>query len=317
LNNSLFATFDLAGDPAMPIFAAELEFCHWGDFGPGAAGYVEVSDNGGLTWNNMYEVPHSFPAIISSWDWETVTVNLDPFVGGEIILRFRFVGPGCGCNCGTPPETAEGWYVDNIILRVKYHVYEDETPPITSICLTGNTVTMFAYDPVNPPEPVSGVCDTFYSTNGMAGPFVPYVGPFTIGEGTTEVCFYSVDCAGNEETIKCETFVIDTTPPTIEITKPVDNGLYLFDNFIMNRILGSGTLCIGKITIEADANDAGGSGVNIVTFEIDGDTGFDMTAPYQYTYSKFCFMKTLTVTATAIDNAGNSASDSTTFQKLF
>ena len=46
----------------------------------------------------------------------------------------------------------------------------------------------------------------------------------------------------------------DTTPPTIKITKPT-NGLYIRERHILSRLLQK-TIIIGKITINAKANDA-------------------------------------------------------------
>jgi hypothetical protein len=318
LNNALFAVFDLEGPVEAPIFAATLEFCHWGDIGPGAAGYVEISDDGGATWHNMYEVPHIDAMLnpVTQWDWETVFINLDTFIPNEIIVRFRFTGPGCGCNCGSPPATAEGWYIDNIIIHYKYVTYYDTHPPITTICEEDGEIVLLAHDPNWPPEPTSGVCETWYKIND--GPQQDYLatGPFTIGEGTTKVTYWSVDCAGNPESPNDAYFVIDTTPPTVTITRPKAGWLYLFDNELMERLFGTDTLCIGKITIAADASDTG-TGVTMVTFEVDGDSGFDTATPYEYTYDTFKLYETVTVTAIAYDGAGNpSAPATTSFIKL-
>ena len=293
LNNVLYAEFDLAGAPSAPFFSADLEFMHWGDFNTGAMGFVEFSGNGGLTWNNMYTVPHTTFA----FGWEKLTFNLDEYVGGSVIIRFRFTAPGDGA------PTAEGWYIDDIVIHYKEIIYEDETPPITSLCLTGNQVSMFAYDPNVPPAPTSGVANTYYILDG--GSTQTYAGPFTIDLSEDhEIEYWSVDIAGNPETHKFWDYTApDDTDPTVSIT--TEDGLYLFGNKIMDRIFGEGILAIGKLPITATANDD--VGVTMVTFDINGVNAYDSVAPYEFIFSERHF-GALSVTVTAYDAAGNTAS---------
>jgi hypothetical protein len=73
----------------------------------------------------------------------------------------------------------------------------------------------------------------------------------------------------------------------------------------MDRILGSGTLCIGKVPVAASATDDG-SGVAVVMFAFDnGDSGFDDdgTDGFTYEYRGMHFGE-LTITATAVDEGG-------------
>jgi hypothetical protein len=294
LNNALYAEFDLSGTPSAPFFSADLEFYHWGDFNVGAIGYVEFSGDGGLTWNNMWTTPHTTYA----WGWEKLTFDLDDYVGGSIIIRFRFTAPGEGA------PTAEGWYIDDIIIHYKEVIYEDETPPITSLCLTGDQVAMFAYDPNVPPAPTSGVANTYYILDG--GSTQTYAGPFTIDTSVDHTIeYWSVDIAGNVETHKTWNYdAPDTTAPTVSITSA--DGLYIFGNKIMDRIFGEGILAIGKLPITVSASDD--VGVTMVTFDINGVNAYDTTSPYEFVFSEMHF-GTLSVTVTAYDLAGNFASD--------
>ena len=88
-----------------------------------------------------------------------------------------------------------------------------------------------------------------------------------------------------------------------KVSRKLSKKLYIFGSPIMNRIFGSGTLCIGKVPVAATADDAGGSGVNKVLFSYNGETGWDETAPYEDVFRGTHF-GSLTIEVTAIDNVG-------------
>jgi len=129
-----------------------------------------------------------------------------------------------------------------------------------------------------------------------------------LDEGTHTIEYWSVDNNDNEESHKTATFTVDTTAPTIEITSPEEGKLYILGNPVMNRILSSKTLCIGKVPIAADATDEG-SGVRLVIFTLsNGDSGVDNDgAPYDYTFRGMHFGD-LTISAVAMDNNGLTSS---------
>jgi PKD repeat protein len=60
----------------------------------------------------------------------------------------------------------------------------------------------------------------------------------------------------------------DNTKPKVEILKPIPKGIYLFNDLKLTRLLLP-TLIIGPITIEVNATDEGGSGIQRVDFYID------------------------------------------------
>jgi len=106
----------------------------------------------------------------------------------------------------------------------------------------------------------------------------------------------------------------DTTAPvTVELVKPV-KGLYINGKLIRNRLFRM-ALIIGDITIEVDASDENGSGIERVNFYIDSfrnrgePVANDTTAPYTYNWTKtrlFSFFHIHVLKVEAIDNAGNS-----------
>jgi len=149
----------------------------------------------------------------------------------------------------------------------------DTTPPTTSIACNGTTcatsyisavsVSLSATDTGG-----SGVDRTVYTTDGSdptaASP--TYTGPFTVAQ-TTTVKYFSIDKAGNAESVKSRLIQInaDTVAPTVSMTNPA-NGASVRRN--------------STVALAANASDAG-SGIAQVTFTVDGNTlGTDTTAPY-------------------------------------
>jgi hypothetical protein len=315
LNNAIFTEVDLT-DPELS--SAVLEIAHQWILEPGCNVYIEISEDydpedcmgaSDATWITVYSdgIPDDFPdgAWVDSTfpDWQIAQADVTGFLGQTIYLRCRFTTPGDGMFI----SGIGGWMVDGTInMNYKEITFVDETAPVTTLVfdeLTG-TVSLFAYDPVGPAS--SGVCATYYKLDG--GATTEYTGPFNVGEGIHSVEYWSVDCAGNEETHKnSPQLVVDTTPPTIEITEPED-ALYLFGSKLISM---SKPFCIGKVTIVADADDDG-TGITLVTFDIDGDTGYANSAPYSYTYRGMHF-GAATVTATAYDGKGLTAQDSLDF----
>jgi hypothetical protein len=306
LNNALYTTVDLTLEGSEYYYAI-FEIYHAWCIEGGSGLFVEVSADG-IEWDVVYSAYRPVGPGATYQDWLPLTIDLDAYIGGTAHIRFRYITEGNGAPVWTP-DTGWSLATECPMLFYKEVIYTDELPPVTSLvwdALT-STVSLFAQDQAGPV--VSGVAATYYELDG--GSTQTYTGPFTLGEGSHTVRYWSVDNAGNEETPKTSpTLIVDNTAPTCTITAPEDGALYLFGNKIMNRILGTTTLCIGKITIAATASDA--SGINMVTFDINGDSGYDTSAPYEYTYNDMHF-GSITADATAFDNNGNSASDSITF----
>jgi hypothetical protein len=156
----------------------------------------------------------------------------------------------------------------------------DRTAPSTDISApsgwhnTAATVTLLATDNL------SGVATTYYTINGgspQSGTSVPFN-----EEGSYDLEAWSVDNAGNVESHKSAQVLIDKTAPTITHTQsPAAN-----PNGWNNT----------DVTITFSCNDTGGSGIASCTAPItEAREGKDQPEP-----------------GTAVDNAGNSATDPAT-----
>jgi hypothetical protein len=317
LNNALYTTIELPDTFVM----ADIIFSQAFLIEEGCTVYIEISDDydpadnmaeSAATWSILYAYANPFPGPVWTAGWSAEQFSISEYLpelgtgSNEVTVRFRFTTPGEGQFSVTPQH---GWAIDAFGLMYQEITLTDDTAPVSTLVfddLTA-TVSLFAYDPVVPTEAApSGVKAIYYKIDG--GATQTYTGPFTLSEGSHVVTYWSEDNAGNVESQHTSsTLIVDTTPPTVSITAPED-ALYLFGSKLINL---ASPLCIGKITIEAAAADAGG--INIVTFAIDGDSGFDATAPYEYVYRGPKF-GSASVTVTAYDFKGLTATASKDFR---
>jgi hypothetical protein len=126
----------------------------------------------------------------------------------------------------------------------------DSTPPTSTVIPSGTlglngwytssvTVSLSAADNTGG----SGVAATYYRIDST-GSFSLYTGPFMVsGDGTRAVDYYSVDNAGNAETVKPLVLEIDTTPPVVMLSAA--DGLWHKDD----------------VSIAGSASDGAGSGL--------------------------------------------------------
>jgi Bacterial Ig domain/Chitobiase/beta-hexosaminidase C-terminal domain len=146
----------------------------------------------------------------------------------------------------------------------------------------------------------AGVDKTYYTTDGSTPTVTSptYVSPLSIA-ATTTVRFFSTDLAGNVESVKSQTVLVDGAPPSVTLTSPA-----------------SGTTIKkgAKVTVSASAVDVGTgsgapSGVAKVSFYLDGSTllGTTSTSPYRLSWNTAsASRRTHSLTAVATDVAGNS-----------
>jgi len=119
----------------------------------------------------------------------------------------------------------------------------------------------------------------------------------------------------NQSEIKKTTVYIDDSSPTVEITKPEGNSLYIFNKRILPLLFR--TRIIGSIDIEANAAD--NVGVSRVELYIDNKLKTTLTeGPYNWTWDEKTPLRFRhKIKAVAYGDAGNSASDEITVWKLF
>jgi hypothetical protein len=104
---------------------------------------------------------------------------------------------------------AETWH--SVTIRV------DTIPPTTAISLSGTLgangwYTSSVAVTLNATDATSGVANISYRIDG--GAWLAYTGPFTLGEGSHVVDYFSSDLAGLAETMHSQSIAIDTTPPS-------------------------------------------------------------------------------------------------------
>jgi hypothetical protein len=185
----------------------------------------------------------------------------------------------------------------------------DTTAPITTHVLSGTigknnwytsnvTFTLTATDPSPPKKTVpmltlntsrgpSGINHTYYKID--SGNWVEYNAPVTVStDGSHNLSYYSVDLAGNTETVKGPfSFKIDQTPPSITLTKQ--------------------QIDLVDVDFTAQVSD-NISGIDRVEFFLDGVLQFnDTQSPYEWRWTGFGNHQ---VIATVYDLAGNSKSQS-------
>jgi peptidoglycan/xylan/chitin deacetylase (PgdA/CDA1 family) len=247
---------------------------------------LAATDTGGSGWKATYYTTNGSTPTTSSTVYTasfnvsaTTTVkffSVDNAGNAEAVksqlIQIDTVAPTTAIACNSA-ACSTGWY---------------KTTPVT-VTLTGTDNTGG-----------SGVAATYYTTNGSTPTTssTVYTGPFTVA-GTTTVRWFSVDVAGNKETVKAQTIKIDAAPPTVSITAPASGSSFA---------LGT------RVTVTASASDVGtgagaASGIASVAFYRNGTTllATDKNSPYSFNWNTSGLARgTYSLTAVATDNAGNS-----------
>jgi archaellum component FlaF (FlaF/FlaG flagellin family) len=174
----------------------------------------------------------------------------------------------------------------------------DTTPPTSTIACNGAacgsgyfnaavSVTLAATDNTGG----SGVASIRYTTNGTDPSTTNgtvYSAAFSVA-ATTTVKYRAYDKVGNAEAVNSQLISIDTIPPTVAVTSPT-----------------AGALLSGTVNLTANASD--NVAVDHVDFLVDGKVVATATsAPYSVSWNSTSVPDGLhTVTARAVDSAGNS-----------
>ncbi len=155
-----------------------------------------------------------------------------------------------------------------------------------------------------PSDATSGIDETYYVINQTT--WKMYTTPFIISnEGVHTLKYYSVDNAGNVETLKTRTIKIDKTAPTVTIIRPEEGYLHYFGRAIIPTIRDK-TIIVGGIKVEANVTSTH-SGVQNVIFYVDGDKRHNTSeSPYTWKWGLAFGRHTLEVKA--FDGAGHNAS---------
>ncbi|MHB0976505.1 MAG: OmpL47-type beta-barrel domain-containing protein, partial [Candidatus Aquicultorales bacterium] len=124
-------------------------------------------------------------------------------------------------------EGSHTWYVKaidnagNSTTSSTYTLTVDAGPPTTALStspaapdgidgwfVTSPTITLTASEPGS----------TYYSWTSSSGPWTAYSAPIAAPEGQNTLYYYSVDTAGNDETVKSEPLKVDTADPATSLT---------------------------------------------------------------------------------------------------
>jgi len=294
-------------------FEADILFSTWYHLSAGDIGYLEISYNGGTTWDSI----DSFigdSKVDNVVGWINKFYEIDQLIGEEIKVRFRFVSDSS--------SEVEGWYIDDLRILGKI----DNDPPITSCTLSGNMgqndwhISFVEAILTATDGDGSGVDHIYYTVNG--GDQNTYTAPFSIDEsGWHTIECWSVDILENTENHKDEQFKIDIDDPGVAITQP-ETGIYWHRKKIW-PILESALLTwpksfvIGDIEIIVNANDST-SGVTRVEFYIDDKLEVsDGSVPYSWKWTELNLFLSHTIKTVAYDAAGNSVNDEIIVRKFF
>ena len=125
-----------------------------------------------------------------------------------------------------------------------------------------------------------------------------------LNDSSYEIIVEAIDNAGNSQNSTPIILIVDTIPPEVEIIAP-DDGATIYQNY--------------PVLITANASDL--NGIDNVVANISWDSTSilvnmvynNATGLYEYTFTNTSLLDEYTVVVTAVDNGGNSNSDTVTF----
>ncbi|HET6386550.1 MAG TPA: hypothetical protein VFJ58_24430, partial [Armatimonadota bacterium] len=267
-----------------------------------AGGFHSLAVAGDMTPPITTAAP-SGPAGANGWYSGAVTVTLtaaDPDEPSDQLITFYAIDGGAQQTyVGPVPVSGDAKHTVSYYSKDRVGNQEaantltipiDSTAPVTTLTFTGpagsdsSSFTGPVQVKLSAADNVSGVSVTNYSIDG--GSQQTYGQPFTVADnGTHTLTFQSVDVAGNEEAVKTQKLLVDTSFPTIIITSPESK------TYLLNQVV------IASYSA-ADTTD----GVTASAGPVPSGSAIDTAS---------VGMKTFTVKAT--DTAGNSSKSSVNY----
>jgi uncharacterized repeat protein (TIGR02543 family) len=239
----------------------------------------------------MWVVDFSDPTLTAYVEWMdggyagNVAGRLNPSGGAD---SFKYVSPA-----------GRDWYrillwpgADNFAMySIGYAIINDSTPPTTTLHPIGSLVTsanaeftLSAKDEADG----SGVSSVWYQLSG--GPAVSYTDTVTVSlEGTYALKYSAVDLAGNPETTKTVSLVVDRTAPS--------------------QPSGLTTAAVAGGVVRLSWNPSSDSGAGVSHYRVwrDGSV-VATTAATNYDFSGLVAGMSYTLGVSAVDSAGNGSS---------
>jgi len=279
--------------------------------------------------------------------WVEITVELRANADGPYSAKvgedISFTGSATG---GVPPYSWSWDFGDGGSSNEQNPVHAYDTEGVYTVTLTvtdsngdsdsdTTTATITSETPplvVDADGPYNGHVDELIHFIGtVTGGTPPYVYTWKFGDGNMSserspwyayskpgvytATFIVSDSEGKTAQDTADVNIIgeeDTTPPTLSITKPLKNSIYIGNSRILPFM---GTWIFGEIEIKASASDA--SGVDRVEFYVDNVLkATDTTEPYSWTWSEKTFGRHA-IKVVAYDTVGNHASREMKVWKFF
>jgi hypothetical protein len=320
LDNAVIWTLDVP-----QAFYGWFDVTTYYDMDGGDYGYIDVSNDGGVTWDNLateqgsanndyYGGALSLSSVLANdfQYWGGGSYGLGDYLDAEqLLIRFRFTSDA------TNLHRYAGW---GMFGGVCFYGMNDVNPPVTTAQMTGtwdeecHWYTSCVKIKLDASDDISGVAHIYYTLDGVQYEYTQLVSICT--DGTHTFCYWSVDNEGNVEEKKClPEFRIDLTGPTVTITGPTP-GLYIFGKKIMELKSGKTIFLFNGIPVTATAT-ADESPVDVVRFYLDDVLmAEDSTAPYSATLSAK-HTGPATIKVTAVDGLGHEASDTLNIDNYF
>jgi hypothetical protein len=261
-------------------------------------GYVEVSTDGGVTWNVLKK------EVGGNNGWVTISLG-DYDMYPTLLIRFRMKTDGVTNGLNTPYW---GWTVEDVC----FWGMTDHQAPVTKAEMAGTLdekchwYTSCVKIKLTATDDIAGVAHIYYELDGVQ---YEYTGLITICEdGDHTFCFWAVDTEGNTEAKQClPPFRIDLTGPTVSITAPQTGYLYLMGNQLFKLKSGKTIFLFDGIPVTASVT-AQDAAIDVVRFYLDDVLlAEDTTAPYSVVLSTK-HSGPAVIKVTAIDTVGHSAS---------